>query len=117
MSNNLGGVTLSFWKASAVHGIIHQLLDCNDRYLFFVKLQGVSSTIIRMSNRGNTMRKPRLAYLVVMILILFAFVPGFAYAKTAAAGPGVGNVPQGTQTDSAYANSFAANKVTNVFAT
>src|SRR5438270_693618 len=76
-----------------------------------------SNTAYYHQKGGNTMRKPRLAYLVVMVLILFAFVPGFAYAKTAAAGPGVGSIPQGTQTDSAYANSFAANKVTNVFAT
>jgi hypothetical protein len=63
------------------------------------------------------MRKPRLAYLVVIVLTLMAFVPAFAYAKIAAAGPGVGNLPQGTQSNKAYANSFAANGVTNVFAT
>jgi len=34
-----------------------------------------------------------------------------------AGGSGVGTVPQGTQTDAGYANSFAVNKVTNVFAT
>src|SRR5260370_12755966 len=34
-----------------------------------------------------------------------------------AGGSGVGTVPQGTQTDTAYATSFAVNKVTNVFAT
>ncbi len=63
------------------------------------------------------MRKPRLAYLVVIVLTLMAFVPAFAYAKIAAARPGVGNLPQGTQSNKAYANSFAANGVTNVFAT
>jgi hypothetical protein len=63
------------------------------------------------------MRKLYLAYLVVIVLTLFAFVHAFAYAKVATTGPGVGNVPQGTQTNAAYANSFAANKVTNVFAT
>src|ERR1700719_5274044 len=35
----------------------------------------------------------------------------------AGAGAGVGNVPQGTQSDKAYADSFQANHVTNVFAT
>jgi hypothetical protein len=34
-----------------------------------------------------------------------------------ASGPGVGNVPQGTQSDAAYAASFALKNVTNVFAT
>ncbi len=62
------------------------------------------------------MRKSYLAYLTVTMLILLAFVPTFMFAHAqghvAAAGPGVGNIPQGTQT-----NSFTANKVTNVFAT
>lgn len=40
-----------------------------------------------------------------------------AWPVSASAGPGVGNIPQGTQTDSAYANSFKANHVTNVDAT
>lgn len=38
-------------------------------------------------------------------------------APVNAAGSGVGNVPQGTQSDAAYAQSFGANGVTNVFAT
>src|SRR5260370_4967073 len=65
------------------------------------------------------MRKPRLAYLVVMVLTLLAFVPAGAIARTnvAAAGPGVGNVPQGTQSDAAYASSVGTQHVTNVFAT
>jgi hypothetical protein len=65
------------------------------------------------------MRKPRLAYLVVMMLTLLAFVPAVAVARTnvAAAVPGVGNVPQGTQSNTAYANSFKTHNVTNVFAT
>src|SRR2546427_4116627 len=67
------------------------------------------------------MRKSYLAYLTVTMLILLAFVPTFMFAHAqghvATAGPGVGNVPQGTQTNTAYANSFINNKVTNVFAT
>lgn len=35
----------------------------------------------------------------------------------ASLGPGVGSIPQGTQSDATYANSFGAAKVTNVFAT
>jgi hypothetical protein len=35
----------------------------------------------------------------------------------AGAGAGVGNIPQGTQSDKAYANSYQSNHVTNVFAT
>ena len=67
------------------------------------------------------MRKPNLTHLTVTILILLAFISMFAQASAqaskAAAGPGVGNVPQGTQSNAAYAGSFAANSVTNVFAT
>jgi hypothetical protein len=65
------------------------------------------------------MRKSYLASLAVTLLTLLALFPtfAFAHARAAAAGSGVGNVPQGTQTDTAYAGSFAANGVTNVFAT
>jgi hypothetical protein len=75
--------------------------------------------VLLIQNGGNDMRKPYLASLMVTMLILLAFVPTFIFthAKVAAAGPGVGNIPQGTQANSAYANSFKANKVTNVFAT
>ncbi len=65
------------------------------------------------------MLKPYLASLTITLLILLAFVPLFlfTYTKVSAAGTGVGNIPQGTQTSTAYANSFTSNHVTNVFAT
>jgi len=65
------------------------------------------------------MRKSYLASLAVTLLTLLALVPAFAFAHTRVAtlDPGVGNIPQGTQTDTAYAGSFTANHVTNVFAT
>jgi len=65
------------------------------------------------------MRKSYLAYLAVMLLTLLALVPtaAFAHARAATVDPGVGNIPQGTQTDTAYASSFTTNNVTNVFAT
>src|SRR5260370_16751251 len=40
-----------------------------------------------------------------------------ASPRAASVGPGVGNISQGTQTDDSFRNSFAANQVTNVFAT
>src|SRR5258706_1911606 len=75
--------------------------------------------VLLIQNGGYDMRKPNLASLTVTMLILLALVPTFLFthARVAAAGFGVGNVPQGTQTNTAYANSFTANKVTNVFAT
>src|SRR5260370_19976860 len=39
------------------------------------------------------------------------------FGSTPVSASGVGNVPQGTQSDSAYAASAAKNNVTNVFAT
>ena len=65
------------------------------------------------------MRKSYLAYFAVTLLTLLALVPAvtFAHTRAATVDPGVGNVPQGTQADTAYASSFTSNGVTNVFAT
>ena len=49
-------------------------------------------------------------------LVFLATSPG-ASPVAASLGPGVGNIPQGTQLDGAFAGSFAAYHVTNVFAT
>lgn len=49
----------------------------------------------------------------VALASLFAL----ATRPAVAAAPGVGVIPQGTQSNDAYAGSYAANKVTNVFAT
>jgi hypothetical protein len=51
---------------------------------------------------------------IVVPLFLIAAIFG---SPTALASTGVGNIPQGTQADAAYAASAAANTVTNVFAT
>jgi hypothetical protein len=40
-----------------------------------------------------------------------------ASPRAASVGPGVGNIPQRTQTDDSFRDSFVANHVTNVFAT
>ncbi len=67
------------------------------------------------------MRKHNLAYLVVPVLILLGFLSVFVLASpqasVAAPDPGVGVIPQGTQTDAAYAGSFKTNHVTNTVAT
>ncbi|HEX6556688.1 MAG TPA: sialidase family protein [Ktedonobacteraceae bacterium] len=65
------------------------------------------------------MRKSSLAFLALTLLTLLTLVPTitFAQAHVAAAGPGVGNIPQGTQSNSAYANSYTAKNVTNVDST
>jgi hypothetical protein len=56
------------------------------------------------------MRYRRFALLGAPLVALFALAPGSATAS-------VGPVPQGTQSDAAYALSFTASAVTNVFAT
>src|SRR5258708_9711157 len=65
------------------------------------------------------MRKLSLAYLTATMLILLAFVPTsvFAHARVATVGPGVCNIPQGTQSNTAFANSFTTKKVTNMVVT
>jgi hypothetical protein len=58
----------------------------------------------------------RYRLLALTIPVFVAALYG-AWPASASAGPGVGNIPQGIQTDSAYANSFKTNNVTNVDAT
>src|ERR1700687_67939 len=54
----------------------------------------------------------RVANSLLICVVWMACVSGVQ-----AGSAGIGNVPQGTQTDAAYANSFTANHVTNIFAT
>jgi hypothetical protein len=58
-------------------------------------------------------RKLKLISLAVPAIL----VASFSITPASAAGSGVGNVPQGTQADSAYAHSAVTHQVTNVFAT
>jgi hypothetical protein len=60
------------------------------------------------------MQRLKMGYALAAALSLMAFAPLRAGAS---GGPGVGVVPQGTQSDKAYANSYTVNHVTNVFAT
>src|SRR6266849_2133382 len=78
-----------------------------------------SAVVFIIRKEGYDMRKSYLASLAVTLLTLLALVPtfAFAHARAATAGSGVGNIPQGTQTNTAYTGSFAANGVTNLFAT
>src|SRR2546423_7381823 len=69
--------------------------------------------------KGYDMRKSSLAFLAVTLLTLLTLVPTITHAQVdvAEAGSGVGTIPQGTQTNNVYADSFAAHSVTNVDAT
>jgi len=63
---------------------------------------------------GKDVRYIRLASLLIPVALAISYGPTPAAAAT---GAGVGNIPQGTQTDKAYANSFVTKQVTNVSAT
>ncbi len=69
------------------------------------------------------MRNPNLTHLVGPMLMLIPLAllvtapQAGSQASSAAPAPGAGEVPQGTQTDAAYAASFAANHVTNAVVT
>jgi len=63
------------------------------------------------------MAQLRCAYPIVLVCVLLSFAPTSVPTRALAASPGVAPVPQGTQSNQAYANSFAAYNVTNVFAT
>ncbi len=55
--------------------------------------------------------------LVSLMIPVFVALSSGAWPASASLDPGVGNIPQGTQSDTTYADSFAANHVTNVDAT
>ena len=64
------------------------------------------------------MYAPRAFFVGVAVLtVAGASLAGIHSARSAAVDPGVGNIPQGTQFDSAYAGSFAAAGVSNTIAT
>jgi hypothetical protein len=69
------------------------------------------------------MRNPNLTHRIVPMLMLIPLAllvtapQAGSQASSAAPAPGVGEVPQGTQTDAAYAAGFAANHVTNTVVT
>src|SRR6266481_991492 len=69
-----------------------------------------------MCNLNLTHRIVPMLMLIPLALLVTAPQAG-SQASSAAPAPGVGEVPQGTQTDAAYAASFAANHVTNAVVT
>lgn len=60
------------------------------------------------------MKKPRLFALAIPVVVAAA---AGSWTAAAGTGPGVGNIPQGTQSTSAYAKSFKTSQATNVDAT
>jgi hypothetical protein len=63
------------------------------------------------------MRRIRLGVLAAVVSSTFAFAPAMTLSSTTALDPGIGNVPQGTQTDKSYLSSYKTHAVTNAFVT
>jgi hypothetical protein len=71
-----------------------------------------------ISKEGSDLRTRYLFSLAIPAVVLFALGGATVSAGSGGGlGPGVGNVPQGTQADTAFAQSYGRNHVTNVFAT
>ncbi len=63
------------------------------------------------------MTTTRVGLIVVLVSSMIFFAPSSALSATVSIDPGIGNVPQGLQSDSAYAGSFKSHSVSNVFVT
>ncbi|HEX9096419.1 MAG TPA: hypothetical protein VF990_09985 [Candidatus Dormibacteraeota bacterium] len=66
---------------------------------------------------GTRKRHPFALLLGIAVPLCLGLTPSLVNSASAGVDPGIGNVPQGTQSDQAYADSLAANRVTNVFVT
>jgi len=62
-------------------------------------------------------RHPFALVIGIVIPASLGLAPTFTSSASASFDRGIGNVPQGTQSDQAYRDSFAASGVTNVFVT
>src|SRR4029077_20206016 len=66
----------------------------------------------------GTKKRHRFALLIGIALpVCLGLAPSLVNSASTGVDLGIGNVPQGTQSDQTYADSFAANHVTNVFVT
>jgi hypothetical protein len=66
---------------------------------------------------GTSQRHPFALLIGLVLPVSVGLAPGVVSSASGTFDPGIGNVPQGTQSDQAYADSFAAKRVTNVFVT
>ncbi|TMD49072.1 MAG: hypothetical protein E6I86_04705, partial [Chloroflexi bacterium] len=66
---------------------------------------------------GTRKRHPFALLIGIVLPVSLGLAPSLVNSASTGVDPGVGNVPQGTQSDQAYADSFAANHVSNVFVT
>jgi hypothetical protein len=66
---------------------------------------------------GISRRHPFALLIGLVLPVSVGLGPGVVSSASATFDPGIGNVPQGTQSDQAYSDSFAGNGVTNVVVT
>src|SRR5260370_9390491 len=69
---------------------------------------------------GEKQNQFQLSLIRGLLLLGVAVVLAISYGaspRAASFGPGVGNIPQGTQTEDSFAHSFPANHLTNAFPT
>ncbi len=66
---------------------------------------------------GTRKRHPFALLIGIVLPVSLGLAPSLVNSASTGVDPGIGNVPQGTQSDQTYADSFAANHVTNVFVT
>jgi hypothetical protein len=62
-------------------------------------------------------RHPIALLIGILVPVSFGLAPGLVSSASVSLDRGIGNIPQGTQPDQAYRDSFTTNKVTNVFVT
>ena len=62
-------------------------------------------------------RHPFALLIGIVVPVSLGLAPGLVSSASVSLDSGIGNIPQGTQSDQAYSVSFAANHVTNVFVT
>src|SRR5713101_9944582 len=95
---------------SPMHSI--SIVDIRTRY---ARRHRLSASRRRDMDVGK--RHPFALLIGIVVPVSFGLAPGLVSSASVGLEPGIGKVQQGTQSDQAYSDSFAANHVTNVFVT
>src|SRR5713226_9505038 len=82
-----------------------------------VNMFPVKPFVIHSIYLSNLLEVPIIRPLLLLAIAVVLAVSYGVAPHAASVGPGVGNIPQGTQADDAFRNSLAVNHVTNVLAT
>src|SRR5260370_19118478 len=88
------------------------IVDIRTRY---ARRHRLSASRRRDMNVGK--RQPFALLIGIVVPLSLGLAPGFVSSPSVSFDPGIGKVPQGTQSDQTFRDSFGANTVTNVFVT